>query len=115
MRTPSALPLLLALCGCGGTQGTADGMPDVSRYDSSRLASEEMCEHAVSNLERTHFLSTTTPVAQKGLFNRVEFQRAHEERVRRCRTSLSERQAACIAFAPSTQYIQNCERFAELQ
>jgi len=89
-------------------------MPDLSRFSDKDFASEDLCEAAVSNYEKELFLSTSTPVWKKGLFNRTEFDRLHRLRVQAC-TRMTERQAACIAFAPSMQYIRNCERFPELQ
>jgi hypothetical protein len=102
--------------GCGGSEPKTPTTPqNLDRFASNRLAGEQLCEHAVSNYERNEFLSTTIPASHKELFNRVEYDWRHRDRVRRCQISLSERQAACIAYAPSMQYVQNCDRFAELQ
>lgn len=105
----------MVLGACGGAQPPPAVTPNLQEFSSSELASEQLCEHAVSNFERNEFLSTTTPVNRKGLFNRSDFDWRHRDRVRKCQTSLSERQAACIASAPSMQYVQNCDRYAELQ
>jgi hypothetical protein len=112
---PMVMVLVLAAAACGGAQQGGGHQPNLQEFSSSELASEQLCEHAVSNFERNEFLSTSTPVRRKGLFNRTGFEWRHRDRVRRCQTSLSERQAACIASAPSLQYVRNCESFAELQ
>jgi hypothetical protein len=74
-----------------------------------------MCEEAVTNYERQLFASTTTPVNQKNLFNSAEANLEHRRRVDKCTISFSERQAACFSTAPSLQYVQNCDLYAELQ
>jgi hypothetical protein len=99
---------------CGARQQPAP-VPDLERTSSSQLASEELCLQAVERYEQNEFQSTTTPVRQKGLFNRTAHEWRHRDRVRHCQTSFSEREAACIATAPSLQYVANCRRFAELQ
>ncbi len=107
--------LVIAACGGGTASSTIPSAENLDRYSSSQLASEELCEHAVANVERHEFLSTTVPVRDKGLFNRADYDRRHRDRVRACQVKLSERQAACMAVAGSMQYVQNCDRFAELQ
>jgi hypothetical protein len=105
--------VLVLAAACGG--GAAAKNPDLSKYDPSKLASAEQCEQAVDNYEKAQFLATDQPVREKRLFNRTEFSLEHRRRVDRCTTSFSERQAACIAGAPSLQYVKNCELYAELQ
>jgi hypothetical protein len=105
---------VLSLSACAATT-TAATQPDLSQYSDSQFASEQLCEHAISNFERQDFLSTTTPVGEKDLFNRTAFDLRHRGRVSTCTIKLTQRQAACIATAPSAQYIRNCSRFAELQ
>jgi hypothetical protein len=109
------LAAALAACGGGGGGGASATLPNLERYSPSKLASKEQCESAVTNYEKQIFLSTTTPVADKQLFHRTEAELDHRRRVDRCSISFSERQAACFAIAPSLQYIQNCELYAELQ
>jgi hypothetical protein len=104
---------MLALSACAAT--TPAPQPNLSRYSDSRFASDQLCEDAVSNYERQDFLSTTAPVGEKDLFNRDAFDQRHRGRVNTCTIKLTERQAACIATAPSAQYLRNCSRFAELQ
>jgi hypothetical protein len=72
-------------------------------------------DESLDNYERNEFLSTTTNVRSKQLFSRVDADRRRDYRVRYCQTTLSERQAACIADARSMQYVYNCGRFPELQ
>ena len=113
-----ALLFALALGACASTAAnkasTPPNVPDLSRFSDKEFASEDLCEAAVSNYEKEQFLNTNTPVWQKGLFNRTAYNHQHMLRVQAC-TRLTERQAACVAFAPSMQYIRNCERFPELQ
>ena len=113
-----ALLSAVALAACASTAATSaatpPNTPDLSRFSDKEFASEDLCEAAVQNYEKEQFLSTTTPVRKKGLFNRTAYDQQHRQRVQAC-TRLTERQAACVAFAPSMQYIRNCERFPELQ
>ena len=105
---------LLSALALGACASTAANVPDLSRFSDKDFASEDLCEAAVQNYEKEQFLSTTTPVWQKGLFNRTQYDQVHRQRVAAC-TRMTERQAACIASAPSMQYIRNCKRFPELQ
>jgi hypothetical protein len=105
--------LAMVAAGCGG--GAAAKNPDLTRYSSSRMADPTLCEQAVSNYEKELFLSTSTPVREKRLFDRTEAGLEHRRRVDKCTMSFSERQAACFAAAPSLQYVKNCETYAELQ
>jgi hypothetical protein len=104
---------IFALSACAAT--TAAPQPDLSRFSDSRFASEQLCERAISNYERQDFFSTTAPVGEKELFDRDVFDQRHRSRVQTCTIKLTERKAACIATAPSVQYLRNCGRFAELQ
>lgn len=79
---------------------------------ASKFASRQQCEEAVTNLEKSEQESTTTPVGRKGLFNRTYFNERHRDRVRHCETTLSEKEATCIAQAPSLQYVRECRKFA---
>jgi len=106
---------MLAVSACAATTSTPATEPDLSGYSDTRFASERLCEHAVSNFERQDFFSSTAPIGEKDLFDRGAFDIRHRDRVRTCSIKLTERQAACIAAAPSVQYIRNCGRFAELQ
>ena len=101
----------LAACGGGGSSQKAQ---DLEEFQGGQFASEELCEQAVANFEKAEFESTTVPVGQKELANQVEFKQRHRDRVISCQR-MTQRQAECFAQAPSMQYIQNCERFAELQ
>jgi hypothetical protein len=105
--------LMLFAAACGG--GTAAKNPDVTGYSSSKLASPELCEQAVTNYEKERDLSTDPQDPKEPLFDRATARLEHRRRVDRCTIMFSERQAACVANAPSLQYVQNCERFAELQ
>ena len=106
---------ILALSACAATSTTAATQPDLTGYSDSTFASEQLCEHAISNYERQDFFSSTEPVGEKDLFDRTAFDTRHRARVETCTIKLTQRQAACIATAPSVQYVRNCGRFAELQ
>jgi hypothetical protein len=115
----AAIFCLLATACAGGHSATTSPrtLPaiDVERYSQSRLASPELCEQAVANYEKEMFLSTSTPVREKELFDRTAAGLEHRHRVDRCTMSFSERKAACYAAAPSLQYVENCQLYAELQ
>lgn len=115
----AAIFCLLAAA-CAGNQAATSSprtLPaiDVDRYSQSRLASPELCEQAVTNFEKELFLSTSSPLPQKQLFNRTVADLDHRHRVDACTMSFSERKAACYAAAQSLQYVQNCQLYAELQ
>jgi len=103
--------VLTAACGGGASSQKAR---DLEEFQKDQFANEETCEQAVTNFEKAEFDASNVPAAEKGLFNRVEFDQRHRDRVYRCQ-KMTQRQAECFAQAPSMQYIQNCERFAELQ
>jgi hypothetical protein len=113
MRTFSIL-CFAAVCACGGSQGqsTAPVAHELGVPSASKFASREQCEQAVKNLEKSEQESTTTPVGRKGLFNRTAFNERHRDRVRNCETTLSEKEAKCIAEAASLQYVRECRKFA---
>ena len=124
MRHAMILGMLVAmgLAGCGSTSTSSPatsapvpGAPDLSRFDTSTFANEELCEHAVAAFENAEFESSTVPTWNKGLFNRTSYDQHHRDRVRKCTITMSERQAACFALAPSMQYLRNCAKFAEIR
>ena len=88
--------------------------PDGRGVPESGFVKPPAASAATSTLEKAEFDASNVPAAEKGLFNRVEFDQRHRDRVYRCQ-KMTQRQAECFAQAPSMQYIQNCERFAELQ
>ena len=104
MRVRSLI-LAVLIGGCGG--GAAATLPDLSAYSSSRLASRELCEQAVSNYEKEAW--------EAPLFDRRWAELEHRRRVDQCTITFSERKAACYALAPSLQYVHNCQMYAELQ
>jgi hypothetical protein len=106
---------LLALAFLGACAGSYPPPADLTAYSDQTFASKQLCEHAVSNVDRARFLSTTIPAEKKGLFDTTSYEIAHRDRVQHCTARLTERQAACIAQAPSLQYVHNCEAFPELQ
>jgi hypothetical protein len=102
---------LFVVAACGGAQDRAQS-PDVSGYSGDRFASKALCQQAVENVEKQVHLSTTN---DKQLFDRAGYDQAHEDRVRKCSITLTEREAACLSQAKSLQYAKNCSRYPELQ
>lgn len=101
-----------AACGGSQRQSTRAQAREVGVPSASKFASHAQCEQAVASLERAEFESTTTPVGRKSLFNQTAFNERHRDRVRNCETTLSEKEATCIAQAPSLQYVRECRKFA---
>lgn len=95
---------------CGTQRQTT--AQEVGVPTGSRFASTEQCERAVESLERSEQASTSTPVGRKGFFNTTAYNELHRDRVRRCTTTLSEKEALCISEAPSLQYVRECRKFA---
>ena len=102
----------LAVVAACASQSQAPVAHEVGIPTASRFASPELCEQVVSNVEKNEQQSTTTPVSRKGFFNSTAYNELHRDRVRRCTTSLSEKEALCIAEAPSLQYVRECRKFA---
>jgi hypothetical protein len=102
----------LAVAACGGGS-SAQKAQDLEQFQGGQFAGEELCERAVDNFEKAE-QESTSPEARPPLFAQADYKRLHRDRVIRC-TRLTQRQAQCIATAASMQYIENCERFAELQ
>ena len=99
------------MAACGGAQDTAT-TPNLAQYDDDKFASRELCEQAVTQTQRNYEMSTT---GKKALFARAGYDQRHRDLVSTCTARLTEREAACLATAPSSQYARNCERFPELQ
>ena len=106
------LGIALAVAACGGGASSQKAQ-SLEEFQEGQFASEELCERAVANFEKVE-LESTSPEAKPPLFNQVAYKELHRDRVIRCQR-MTQRQATCYANAPSMQYIQNCQRFAELQ
>jgi hypothetical protein len=104
--------ILGVLAACGGAQDKTSTPPHLAQYDDDKLASRELCEQAVTRVQYNYEMS---PGNHKALFARAGYDRRHRDLVSTCTTRLTEREAACLATAPSSQYGRNCEHFAELQ
>lgn len=116
MRTTLAcLVLMLAACASDPGVGRRPAYA-ISDYSSNVLADEPLCEHAVTNFEKADSFSAAEASSNRLYFNpRAEAAARHRDRVKRCTSSLSQRQAACIAQAQSLQHVRNCSNSAELQ
>src|SRR5687768_467526 len=115
MRPLLAL-LLLVLAASALACGGPSARPDPDTFSGTAPATPELCERAVANAEKQESLATgPSPGAPRSTFERGPEDRRRRDRVRRCLAELTERDAACIAMALTSEELRGCERFVALQ